>query len=406
MKALFINTNYKIGGAALAASRLADGLKRLSVETSWYVKNLNTSVDHVHPFRRKMEDRWTSLFFNGRVTYCPYIRSTKMIVREDWWKTIDILHFHNLHGDYFNYKTIAYLTAKNPAVWTLHDMWAFTGHCAYSKNCKRWMTGCGRCPDLLEYPAIKSDHTHFEWSAKRKTIRKSKIHVVAPSRWLAQLAENSFLNQHPISVIPYGLDTDCFSPKNKKSARDEINIDKNSFTILLCSDSLTDPRKPQKVLCDGINNAFAKNTSPLQVITFGNGSISEHLNPEIRLHEFGYVNSDQIKGTLFSAADVFLFASRADNLPLVIQESLSCGTPVIANCIGGIPDMVIDGETGWMLPDLEPAGYSKAIEEAFMNKPYRNDLSLRARAHAVKHYSLIESAKKYRAIYDDLLMDR
>ena len=406
MNCLFINTNYRVGGAALAASRLADGLNRLSIDIRWYVKNSNVSNSDIYIFERKITDRIIAFPYKGRVTYSPYILSTKYIANKPRLKDIDLLHFHNLHGDYFNYKAISRLTENKPAIWTLHDMWSFTGHCAYSKACERWKTGCGNCPDLNEYPAVRTDHTRSEWFAKSRAVRRSNLHIVTPSVWLGKLAQESFLNLHPISVIPYGLDTECFSPKPKNEVRRKLGISESQFTVLLCSADLSDPRKPQRVLCEAINQVSAQKGFPIQVITFGNGSIREHLDSNIVLHEFGYIDSEEKKADLFSAADVFLFASKADNLPLVIQESLSCGTSVIANDVGGIPDMVIDGETGWLLGDMNVTSYSEAIFQAYSNKSHRERLSIGARRHAVDHYSLLENAEKYKAIYENLLKNK
>ena len=406
MKVLFINTNHKVGGAAQAASRLADSLQHHAVNVEWYVKHANVSDSSINVFNRKLKDRVTAPFSKCRVTYSPYIQSTKKISNIAYSRNIDLLHFHNLHGDYFNYTSIPFLTGKTPAVWTLHDMWSFTGHCAYSKDCERWKTGCGKCPDLNEYPAVKTDRTRVEWSAKSKAIKESKLHIVTPSRWLGQLAEQSFLGQHPVSVIPYGLDTDLYAPGSKKEIRRRLGIFESRFTLLLCSADLSDPRKSQRILCEAINEISAQHGLPMQVITFGSGSIQEYLHPNIVLHEFGYIDSDAEKAELFSAADVFLFASRADNLPLVIQESLSCGTPVIANDVGGVSDMVINGETGWLLQNLNKDSYVNAILEAFKSETHRLELSSQARNYAVAHYSLVENARHYLSIYTDILKNQ
>ena len=406
MKILFVNTNYKVGGAALAASRLADGLTQHSIDIEWYVKNTEVFGDNIRIFKRGLKDRIKAPFYKGKVTYSPYIYSTKKIVESKSIKDIDILHFHNLHGDYFNYTLLPYLTNKVPAVWTLHDMWSFTGHCAYSKTCGRWRTGCGQCPDLEEYPGVKIDGTRSEWTAKNKASQQSRLHIVTPSRWLGQLAEQSFLGQHPVSVIPYGLDTDLYSPQPKKEIRRKLGVFESRFTLLLCSANLSDPRKPQRVICESINEIFSEQGLPVQVIAFGSGSVREYLHPDIVLHEFGYIGSDAEKVELFSAADVFLFASRADNLPLVIQESLACGTPVIGNDVGGVSDMVINNETGWLLPELDKAAYTHAILEAATDAVHLSALTSGARDYATKHYSHIRNAEKYRAIYNKLIENR
>ncbi len=129
----------------------------------------------------------------------------------------DLVHGHNLHGGYFDLRTLATLSRKVPVALTLHDEWLLTGHCAYTLGCDRWRTGCGSCPDLTIYPAIRRDATAANWAAKRRIYADSRLAISAPSRWLLDRASASSLAEGATSmrVIPNGVDTSRFKPGDR-----------------------------------------------------------------------------------------------------------------------------------------------------------------------------------------------
>jgi glycosyltransferase involved in cell wall biosynthesis len=161
----------------------------------------------------------------------------------------NVVHLHTLHGGYFNYRWLPELARRKPLVWTLHDQWALTGHCAYSFECARWRTGCGACPHPETYPAVRRDATATEWRWKSAAIAAARPHLICPSQWLLDLASaHPVLSALPRHHIPYGLDTDTFRPHDRESARAELGLPHDRVLALFAAQSLDNPFKNARLL--------------------------------------------------------------------------------------------------------------------------------------------------------------
>jgi glycosyltransferase involved in cell wall biosynthesis len=314
-----------------------------------------------------------------------------------------VLNFHNLHNGYFNYLAIANLTATKPAVFTLHDMWSFTGHCAYTYACNKWQTGCGQCPDLDTYPGITHDTTAIEWKLKNWVYSRSNLTIVTPSQWLTDQARASMLNRFPIHHIPNGIDTDIYQPIDNIQCRQVLNIPDGKHVLMFGAASLNDTRKGgdliHKALID-LPQSLKANTI---LLTLGSGgeSIGESIGiPTINL---GYVSSDHLKAIAYSAADLFIFPTRADNLPLVLQESMACGTPMVSFNIGGVPDLVRPGKTGYLAAPEDTTDFRNGIIELLEDSARRHQMAENCRSIALAEYTIGQQADRYIALYQGLL---
>lgn len=402
MNVLHINQSDVIGGASIAGYRLHEGLLVQGVDSQLLVGKKQTTSDRVAVIKRNpIEKQLGSLTWRLGLNYIHCI-STFDIPNHDFYQEADVLNFHNLHSGYFNYLALPKLTQNKPAVLTLHDMWSFTGHCAYSYECDRWQTGCGKCPHPDVYPPIKLDNTRLEWQMKNWVYHRSNLTIVAPSNWLTKLASCSIINCFPIHCIPNGVDTETFQPLDREQCRSVLNIPKHKKVLMFGADNLTDSRKGGDLLLKALASLQPSLKAQTLLLTLGNGGEAIAETVGIQTLNLGYVNSDRLKSIAYSAADLFIFPTRADNLPLMLQESLSCGLPVVSFNIGGVCDLVRPGVTGYLAVAEDIEDFARGIIQLLEDKNLRDRLSKQCREIAIQEYPLKLQAQRYINLYQTI----
>lgn len=400
MNVLQINQSDISGGAAIAAYNLHQELisqghsSNLLTDTNRIDSDFITTVDR----RRYIESLSSRLAYHLGLNYIN-LTSTFKLSEHPFYQKADVLNLHSIHGGYFNYLALPKLTRNKPAVFTLHDMWALTGHCSYSFDCDRWESGCGNCPSLSTYPAVARDSTSTEWKLKRWAYNHSNISIVTPSKWLAQLAKQSILNIFPIEVIPNGINTELYKPLDKKTCREALNVPSDKTVLLFAAQSLKDKRKGGDLLLNILKKVNQKVAEGLTLLVLGehNESLIRDLNiPTVAL---GYIGGDRIKALAYSAADLFIFPTRADNLPLVIQESMACGTPTVSFDVGGVPELVRPGITGLLAKAEDTTDLSEKIVTLIENEHLRQQMAENCRVIAEAEYSINLQATRYSELY-------
>ncbi|WP_321301856.1 glycosyltransferase [uncultured Sphaerochaeta sp.] len=265
-------------------------------------------------------------------------RATKRLIRFIKEYDPDIIHLHNLHGYYLNLQVLfSFLSIYNkPVVWTLHDCWAFTGHCSYFEyiGCDKWKTGCHHCPQKKRYPkSLILDQSKRNWEEKRELFTSvADMTIVTPSYWLAGLIRESFLKKYPVEVIHNGIDLEVFKP-TPSSWKEDHGIAK---PIVLACAYLWDERK-------GYADVFklAELLPDYQIVIVG---ISEKQAKVLPSSVFGIQRTNSVEELvkIYSAADIFVNPTYEEVLGLVNLEALACGTPVITYNSGGSPECVDD----------------------------------------------------------------
>ncbi len=336
----------------------------------------------------------------------------------------DVVHCHNLHGDYFDLRALPWISNQVPTILTLHDTWLLSGHCAYSFDCDRWMTGCGHCPDLTTYPAVQNDATHYNWKRKQKIFLNSRLYVSTPSKWLMDKVNESVLAPAVIKsrVIPYGVDLSIFNSKNKKDVKLSLGIPIHSTVLLFAADQTKNSlRRDFKMMHQAVS-LLAENSKDKKIIfiALGEKAESEHIgNIEIRYIPF-QTDIKQV-ASYFQAADLYLHASKADNFPNVILEALACGTSVVATAVGGVPEQIRglsglskcrDGSrinlhtkseaTGYLVPAGDRGAFSMAVRKLVEDEPLRKQLGENAYHDARQRFSLEKQVKRYLNWYKDI----
>ena len=274
------------------------------------------------------------------------IPRTGRLAEHPWFEWADVVHYHNLHGGYFNYLALPGLTACKPSVWTLRDMWGLTGHCAHSFECTRWRTGCGRCPHPKIDPPIRRDATRWEWRLKRWTYGRSTMLVTAPSRWLADLARESLLGVRPVRQVPNAVDTDTYRPRARELERRALGWPTDAVVLLFAAESLENPFKDYRLLLEALKGLSAEHRARAVLAVLGEGA--PPAIEGLRTLGLGYQEADEAIARLYAAADLFVYPTRADNQPRVLLEALACGCPPVATDVGGVAELVVHGETGYL----------------------------------------------------------
>lgn len=259
----------------------------------------------------------------------------------------DIVHLHNLHGYYIHYSILFdYIKKKRiPVVMTLHDCWTFTGHCSnYTYvGCDRWQKGCHHCPQRKEYPASwLLDRSQKNYRLKQKVFQGvEEMMLVTPSRWLAGECKKSFLGEYPVCVIPNGIDLSQFVP-TPSDIKKQFGLE-NKRVLLAVSTAWGDGRKG----LDDIIRLPELLPKDCKVVVVGvTQKEAAKLPPSIVAIE--RTNNVRELAQWYSAADVFINPTCEDNYPTVNLEAIACGTPVVTYPVGGSPEAVIPGVTGYV----------------------------------------------------------
>jgi glycosyltransferase involved in cell wall biosynthesis len=313
-------------------------------------------------------------------------------------KRPELLHLHNLHGGYFDLRVLPDLSSRQPTVVTMHDEWLYTGHCAYTLDSERWLQGCGSCPHLDSYPALRVDGTAANWRRKARLHGRSRLHVVCPSAWLLERARRSMLAPAIASarVIPNGVDLDLFSPGDRAEARARVGLAQSANVLVFAAQGArTNPFKDFETL----RGALALLGPPVIAIALGEAGEDEHLG-SVRLCSEPFAERDRV-ATYLRAADVYVHATRADNHPLAVLEALACGVPVVSSDVGGIKEQLTD-ETGVLVEGGDAAALARGVESLLADGELRARMGAAAAADARDRFSLDRQVDAYLQLYAEL----
>lgn len=315
-------------------------------------------------------------------------------------KDADLIHLHWINQGFLSLESLGKLfSSPKPVVWTLHDMWAFTGGCHYSGECLRYLEHCAYCPYLRD--PSPSDLSFNVWNRKFELYKKSNITFVTCSNWLKELAAQSALLQHfRIEAIPNPIDTDAFSPLAKDRCREKFNLPADKKLVLFGAMNIQDKRKGLEYLVDALR--YLASSAPdlideIEMVTFGNASACIE-NIPFKIHHLGSLSGIENLASAYSAADVFVLPSVQDNLPNTVMESMSCGTPVVAFRTGGVPEMIDHLENGYLAHYKSPESLAEGIEYCLSKS-----LWIAARNKILGQFTENMVAEKYKELYHDLL---
>lgn len=339
MNILAINTSDRRGGAAEVSWGIKTELERRGHAVNLFVDNKYSNDAYVTPIRRS---KWINRISRCLATDIDFWMSDAILETEEF-KKADIVHCHNLHGNYFKLSTLEKISRVKPIVWTFHDMWPITPHCAHALDCCV-KDGLFQCPSLDTYEKILwHNEKYLSWK-KKGIYRNSNFNIVVPSVWLKEKVSQSILSEKSIQLIPNGIDTSSFKKRDALECRAKHSLPQGKKIVLFVASGGKSNEWKGWDYTESVISHFKDNDDFLFVCIGGNGlkEVSDNIV------YIPYVEDKSILSEYFSSADVFLFTSIAENFPLVVLEAMGSGTPVVSFDVGGVKEAVIHKENGYI----------------------------------------------------------
>jgi glycosyltransferase involved in cell wall biosynthesis len=413
MRVLLVNTSERIGGAAVAASRLLGALISNGVKAKMLVRDKQTANICVIPLSGKrlfwkfIWERiaiWRANHFQKNHLFTVDIANVGTdITQLPEFKEADIIHLHWINQGLLSLHQLDKIFASGkPVVWTMHDLWACTGICHYPRACVNYQSGCGHCQYLYK-GGSKHDLSYRVFRKKQKLYDGRRVRFVGCSRWLAGLAEQStLLKGQPVTSIPNAINTHLFKPKDKQQVRRELDLPEAGKFILFGALKVTDKRKGLDYLLEACNLLATEHPElkeTVGVIALGNQSqqVLASLLP-FKLYPMGFVMDEHQLVDIYNAATLFAIPSLEDNLPNTIMEAMACGVPCVGFHTGGIPEMIDHGQNGYVAQYRSAEDFAKGMYHLLTTPDYAT-ISDEATRKVVTTYSEDVVAKQYITLY-------
>lgn len=407
MNILIVNTSDIHGGAAIAAFRLMNALLREGEHVKMLVRDKQSAHTAVIAADSKLQNRLNFYLergviflrngFTKQYLFDISIANRGLSITDlPAFREADVIHLHWINQGMLSLDEIGRIIASGKkVVWTMHDMWPFTGICHHAAGCTRYERSCGECP-YLKTPS-RNDLSHQLFLTKQAVYARGEITFVACSNWLRELAAKSPLTAgHQVVSIPNPIDTAVYSPMDKREARQRLNLPADKKIVLFAAVNASDPRKGMDYLAEA-SRIMAQQHDDILFLIAGNDG--EELGKRLSLpaRSLGYVAPQDMPG-VYNAADLFVTPSLQENLPNTIMEAMACGTPCVGFHTGGIPEMISHGTNGYVAVYRDAADLAKGILRIL----FGNDaglLSAEARRKVVEEYSQEKIAQRYRQLY-------
>jgi glycosyltransferase involved in cell wall biosynthesis len=409
LKILQVNASWQLGGAETVATQLLHGLRRVGHQSGLavaygksYPRNLGlvplyprilSRMHHtrLHPMMERLFPRrtWTDA-------------SLRAIGDSPW----DVIHVHNFHGDYAAIETLAELARRKPVVWTFHGCWGITGGCDHTGGCERYLTACGHCPQVGRWPFLPVDNTAAELERKVRHLGAATIRVVSPSAWLAQKIRGSKVGARwPVSVIPNGVDTARFSPRQEDpAARAALGLRPDLPVVLVVNRNFEDPTKGYPMARDAL---LGCRDIPMQVVLAGrNGATAAGGLRGVATVPLGYVADPARLADYYGVADILLFASPEENFPCTIVEAMAAECCVVSTPTSGVTEQIEHGRTGLLAGSMDGVALGGELREALGSPRRRRELGRAARLRAGGEFGETAMIARHLELYGDALRQR
>ena len=418
MKVVHINNSDVNGGPAFAANRLHTALRKYGVDSAMLVQDAQSGAEHIVQAAGTIEKgKAFAQYALERIAFLRHERNSAVrygfspansgldVSEHPLIEEADIIHLHWINHGFLSLKSLEKIFAKGkPVVWTLHDMWPFTGGCHYSGTCLEFLEKCSFCP-YLKKPA-KDDLSSRQFDIKKKLYRNANLHMVACSRWLRALSSESSLFRHKdVSVIPNPIDVELFRPKDGAQCRKNLGLPRDKKLLLFGAANVLDMRKGARYLFEAVKilvDNFPVFKDKVEIVVFGKMPKELKEGIKLKIHNFKFVSDVKKLVQLYNAADVFVLPSLQDNLPNTVMEAFACGTPVVAFSTGGVPEMVKHKQNGFLAESKNALNLSTGIYETLFVSDLEQ-MGKNAREKVLKEFNADIIAKQYVELYERVI---
>lgn len=416
MRILMVNTSERTGGAAIAANRLMNALCRHGEEARMLVRDKTTENARVDALpaspllkAKFVAERAEIFAANGfrrhRLFEVDHASHGTDITHLPSFQRADVVHLHWVNQGMLSLSDIRrMLETGKPVVWTMHDMWCFTGICHYAHDCGRWRSGCGNCPVLRK--GAPRDLSYRTFLRKQSLYGAGRIHFVACSDWLADLARQApLLRGQDVSSVPNPIDTHRYAVQDEWTARRHLGLPVKKKVLLFVAYKATDPIKGVRFFQAAVERIVAERPEwreELHVVVVGREASTLREAFACPVTTFEYVTDEATMCDLYSAATLLCMPTTSDNLPNTIVEAMACGLPVVGFNVGGLPQMIDTGTNGYLAAPQDAEDFARGIV-ACLDERRRAALSVEARRKALRHYSEEAVAGRYVKIYEQML---
>lgn len=412
MRVLIINTSERIGGAAIAANRLMEALKRNGVRARMLVRDKQTDHLSVVPIATNwllplkfVWERAVIFLANGlrrkNLFQVDIANAGTDVTKLSEFKRADVVHLHWVNQGFLSLDDIdKIMHSGKPVVITMHDQWYFTGICHYSDKCTKYREECRDC-ELMK-KGILGDMAQKVFEKKLSIYKDVPLTFVGCSKWIADLARSSKLTEGKKVVnIPNAINTELFCPQDKTESRKRFGLPIDKKLLLFGSQRITDERKGFKFLADALNLIKQSNetiANDIELVVVGGDSEKVQGAVPFKVIPVSYVSDASKMVALYNAVDVYVTPSLQDNLPNTIVEAMACGIPCVGFNVGGIPEMIDHKQNGYVAKYMDEKDFADGIVWTLTND--YEGLSVNARSKAVATYGEAAVAAKYLEVYE------
>lgn len=397
MNILQISTFDNKGGAAKIVWGLRNELEKREHKTSMFVGHKISSASNVYPIPNSFFRRFLSVVFASDLDFFQ----SDCILKTSEYRKADVVHCHNLHGHYFNLSTLQKMAAEKPVVWTLHDMWAITPHCAhaFSGPLKK---GFYQCPSRNIYPSILwPNEKYLQWR-KTEMYESGSFEIVVSSHWLEQKVKASILGNQPLTFIYYGIDNTIFKKYPKEKTRRNLSLPLDKKIIIFVADGGKNNVWKGQQYIQNVMDYFHRDEHVLFLCIGGNHNDQKLSDNKIKYIPF--ISDKSLLAQYYSASDVLPLSSLAENLPLVILEAMACGVPVVGFDVGGVKEAIVHKKNGYIAKYKNTKDLIRGINYIFnLNKEELEKMSLDSIKRVKKYFTLTTMTENYINLYQSLI---